>query len=147
MATRNYCVSSAALERNRRFPTERPAVRLTPASSRDVCPRPRPALHQAKQPHRRVRPLPRQVQRQRRQQRRANQFDHHDQLELNFIQLHINHNHRRVSDMTQPRITIGMATYEDFEGTWATVQSVFLTTIGLAKRRSNRRSRLVASSE
>jgi hypothetical protein len=28
--------------------------------------------------------------------------------------------------MTSPRITIGMATYDDFEGVWCTVQSVFL---------------------
>jgi len=28
--------------------------------------------------------------------------------------------------MQKPRITIGMATYDDFEGVWATVQSVFL---------------------
>jgi hypothetical protein len=28
--------------------------------------------------------------------------------------------------MNKPRITIGMATYDDFEGAWATIQSVFL---------------------
>lgn len=28
--------------------------------------------------------------------------------------------------MNEPKITIGMATYDDFEGVWATVQSVFL---------------------
>lgn len=28
--------------------------------------------------------------------------------------------------MSKPRLTVGMATYDDFEGTWATIQSIFL---------------------